>query len=106
LGQRDRNQQVSLRLSGIGWEQVGSTVVPIPALLWNYINRGNEAVALAADGLDEARLPGIIAEDVADLADGSVNAMLCVNENLFAPDMLDDLLPGDETAILGHQKDE
>jgi hypothetical protein len=56
--------------------------------------------------LDETGLLGVIAEDVADLADGSVNAMLRVNENLCAPEMLDDLLSGDEAAILGHQKDE
>jgi hypothetical protein len=38
---------------------------------------------------------GIIPKRPSDFANGGVNAMLGINENVFAPEALDDFLPRD-----------
>lgn len=68
---------------------------------------GDEAVSLAGDGLDEARVVGIVAQGLADLADGSVDAVFGVDENIFAPEAVDDFLAGDDgTLLFGEQQKE
>src|SRR6185437_11408940 len=55
----------------------------------------NKSVALAGDRLHKTRLLGIVFQCVTDFADGRVDAVFRINEDVFTPDMLDDLLAGD-----------
>src|SRR6202012_5340788 len=66
----------------------------------------DEAIALAGDGLEEARVFGIVAQGLADLADGGVDAVLGVDEDLGVPEALGDLGAGDEAAFGGGEEDE
>ena len=50
-------------------------------------------------------LLGIILEHLADLADGRVDAVIGVEEDIFPPDPFDNLLPADELpALLDEQQ--
>ena len=44
---------------------------------------------------------GIVAEGLADFADGGVDAVLGVDEDFVAPEALGDFCPGDEFAFAG-----
>lgn len=66
----------------------------------------DEAVALAGDGLEEARVVGVFAEGVADFADGGVDAVLGVDEDFGVPEGAGDLVARDEAAAGGGEKDE
>jgi hypothetical protein len=66
----------------------------------------DEAVALAGDGLEEARVVGVFAEGVADFADGGVDAVFGVDEDLGVPEGAGDLGTGDEAAAGGGEEDE
>ena len=65
-----------------------------------------EAIPFAGDGLDETRLFGIVAEDLPDFADGFVDAVLGIEEDVLAPDSVNDLFARDETTVALHQKGE
>ena len=67
---------------------------------------GNEAVSLAGDSLDEARLFGIIAQDLADLADGGVDSVFGIDEDVLAPEAIDDFLAGGDAALFLNEKEE
>ena len=47
---------------------------------------------------------GIILEHLADLADGGIDTVVGVEEDIFAPDLLDDLIPADELSVLRDQQ--
>ena len=66
----------------------------------------DEAVSLAGDGLNEAGIFGVVFERLADFADGGVDAVLGIDEDILAPDAVDDFLTGDDGSILFHQKQE
>ena len=59
-------------------------------------DRRDETIALASDGLYEARLFGIIPQDLADLADGAIDAVVGVKRDPGAPNALNDLLAGND----------
>ena len=61
-------------------------------------DRRHEAIPSAGNGLNETGLLGIVLEDLADLADGAVDAVVHVEEGALAPDPLGDLLPADQLA--------
>jgi hypothetical protein len=64
----------------------------------------DEAIAEAGDGLDEARVIGVVVEGVADLADRAVDAVVGVGEDALAPDLLHDLLAAHQLAGLLREK--
>ena len=66
----------------------------------------DEAVAHAGDGLDELGIFGVVAEKMAELADGGVDAVLGVDEDFAGPEALGDLGAGDELALPGGEQDE
>ena len=59
-------------------------------------NRRDETVSLPRDRLYEARLFGIILQDLPNLADRSVDAVVGVEEDILAPDPLNDVFPSDD----------
>ena len=65
-----------------------------------------KAVALASDGLHESGLLRVIAQSVSDFSDGGVDAMLGIDKDLAAPEMLGNFISGDELALSLHQQDE
>src|SRR5215469_14607602 len=66
----------------------------------------NEPISLPRNCLNEAWPFRIVAQRQSDLADGSIDAVLGINENVLAPELFDDFLPGDETPIFAHQENE
>ena len=70
-------------------------------------DRRHEAIPSAGDGLNETGLLGIVLEDLPDLADGAVDAVVHVQVGALAPDPLGDLLPGDQLARpLGQEQED
>jgi hypothetical protein len=67
-------------------------VIPVPALLWNYVNRGNEAVSLACDCLHKTRPLWVITKYITDLADGGVDPVRGVEEDVGPPETIYDFL--------------
>jgi len=49
---------------------------------------------------------GIVAQDEPDLADGGVDAVLDIEENVFAPEALGDFFAGNELTLALGEKDE
>src|SRR5450631_3372497 len=91
LGRRDRSG------GGLGWgggrggSGCGGRRVTV---LFGY-----EAVSLAGDGLDEAGLGGIVAQGLADFPNRGVDAVLGIDEDVLAPEALDDFLARDDGAV-------
>src|SRR5215469_8991573 len=63
----------------------------------------NKAIAAPDQRLDIARTLGVIFQNLPYFSDRCVNAVIGVEKNVFAPDSLDDLLPGDQLAPFFHQ---
>ena len=57
-------------------------------------------------GLHEARALGIVVERLTDFANGCVDSLCGIQENLFAPESLNDFFPADEPIPVLHEKDE
>lgn len=66
----------------------------------------DEAVAAAGDGMNEARVIGIITEDLADLSDGGIDAVLCIDEDFDAPEACGDFTTSDNIAFAGSEEDQ
>ena len=66
----------------------------------------DKAVALRCHGLNEARFFGVVAQNLADFADGSVDAVLGIDKDFAAPEMLGDFGSSNEIAVAGCQKNE
>jgi hypothetical protein len=66
----------------------------------------DKTISLAADGLNEAGGIGIVFQGLADLADGGVDAVVGVEEDILTPDALDNLFPTDDLATFFDQKQE
>src|ERR1700722_7713240 len=69
-------------------------------------NRGNKTVSVPGNSSYEARVFGIVSEDLPDLPDSAVNAVVGVEKSSFPPDAFDDLVPCNQLAIPLNQKDE
>ena len=65
-----------------------------------------EAVPLARHCLDVMRFLWVFAESAANLSDRSVDAVIGVEVNVFAPEAFDDLLAADQSAVLADQEDQ
>src|ERR1022692_380840 len=72
---------------------------------YSYYRR-YEPVTLACYGQYEPWFVRVVSECLADLADGGVNAVLGINEDIFSPKPLDDLLTGGDIALLFGQQDQ
>src|SRR5579862_3300377 len=81
--------------------RVGLSAVVIAVFEFSY-----KAVAFPRNGLDEVGLIGVFPQRAADLANSSVDAVFGIDEYLFAPEPLADLLPGDNVAALLGEQDE
>ena len=68
--------------------------------------RRNKAIALPGNRLHETRLFRIIAENLTDFSDGSVNAVLGIEEDILAPDLFDDLVAADQPAVALREESE
>jgi hypothetical protein len=67
-------------------------------------HRSKETISLSSYGLYETWLFRIIPENLPDLADGTIDAVVCVEEGILAPDSFNDLLAGDQLASVHHQQ--
>ncbi len=65
-----------------------------------------QPVSLADDGLENARLVGVVLQGQANFADGGVDALPGVDEHAVAPELLDDLLSRHQLAFALRQQDE
>ena len=66
----------------------------------------DEAVAFAGYSLDESWVVGVVFQGMADFSDGGVDAVFGVNEDILAPETVDDFLSGDDAALPLQKKDE
>jgi len=64
----------------------------------------DEPISLARDGLDKARLLGIIAEHLPDPADCGIDTVVGIQEDAFTPDPFDDLFPRDQLSPVFNQE--
>ncbi len=69
-------------------------------------DRGNEAVAAAGEGFDEAGVVGGVAEGFADLVDRGAKGVVEVDDGVLAPETELEVLPGDDLAGMFEQGDE
>ena len=74
-------------------------------LCFDSLYRRDETISHARHCLDELRIFGVVAENVAELADGCVDAVFGIDENLTGPEVLRDLGASDELVLAGDQQD-
>jgi len=58
----------------------------------------DKAVAAFGESFDEARVVGFVGEGVAEFVDGGVEAVFEIDEGIFGPEALLELLAGDDEA--------
>ena len=66
----------------------------------------DEPVSPPGDGLHEPGLFSIVLQYLANLADGGIDAVVGVEEDILAPDPLDDLVPGHQLTSLLDQEEQ
>jgi hypothetical protein len=59
-------------------------------------DRSNETVAALRKSFDETRIVGLVGERVAEFVDSSVQAVFEIDEGVFGPEALLELLAGDD----------
>src|SRR6266581_7318690 len=67
-------------------------------------HRCDETIAPPRDGLDEAGLLRIVPQDLPDLANRAVDAVVAIEVDALSPNPLDDLLPADQLSPLLRQE--
>ena len=67
-------------------------------------HRKQEAIAAARMGLDVLCFAGALAESGADLADAIIQPLFVIDEGFPSPDVLADLIPGDDLSGTGNQE--
>jgi hypothetical protein len=76
---------------------------------WFGIDDGDgrdETIAHARYGLDELRILRIVAEEMAELADGGVDAMFGIDEDFAGPEALRDFSAGDKLTLARGEQDQ
>src|SRR5713101_4089338 len=68
--------------------------------------RCDKTITFSGDGLYETWSFGVVLEDLTDLANRAIDAVVRIKEDALAPDPIDDLVPGDELAPLLHQQEQ
>jgi len=58
--------------------------------------RCNETISSARNRLDESRFFRVVIQDLTNLADRAVYAVIGIDKNALAPNLLDNLLPPDQ----------
>lgn len=92
---------------GIGGDEFGGDEFGRNSFGCDEFDGGDEAVAAAGEGLDEARVAGGVAEDLADAVDGGVDAVVEVDEGAIGPEGAGDLVAGEDLAgVLEEQKEQ
>src|SRR5580700_8724596 len=92
---------------GFGSQDAGGRIwVTVAHMFVCFEDRGNETVSLSGDGLDESRLLPVVFQCVANLPDGRVDAVVGIEEDVLAPELLDDLFAGHKQAPALDQKQE
>src|SRR5580704_16409713 len=66
----------------------------------------DEAVAFSGDGAKKTWPFYVFAQGGANLSNRSVDAVLGIDKDVFAPEPFDDLVPGRDCAVFFEQKDE
>ncbi len=96
---RRRDDRSSFNQSGSGPNSLGR----------RFLNSGDgcyEAVAHADNGLDELRVVGIVAVQVAELTDGGIDAVFGIDEHFARPEPIGDFAASDERAFPRGEQDE
>ena len=70
------------------------------------LDHGNEAVSPSGDGLHESRSLGVVLQYLANLADGGVDAVVGVEEDVLAPNPFYDLVTGHELPSSFNQEEQ
>jgi hypothetical protein len=66
-----------------------------------YVSYGrDEPVSPPRNRLHESRLLRIVLQHLPNLADGGIDAVIGIEENILAPDLLDDPVAGDQLPSL------
>ena len=65
-----------------------------------------KSVTSPGDGLDKARLFGIVLEDLADFPDRSIDCVIGIKEDVLAPKLFNDLFPRYQLAPPLHQQEQ
>jgi hypothetical protein len=66
----------------------------------------DEPVSPALESLDELRGVGRVPKCLANLADGGVDARVHIHEDIFPPQLIDDLRPRDQLSAAPDEQDE
>ena len=65
-----------------------------------------ESIAFARYRVDEAGVVRVVFQGLADFADGSVDAVFGIDEDILAPETVDDFLAGDDATLALQKKDQ
>jgi hypothetical protein len=63
-----------------------------------------ESVTSPGDGLDKARLFGVVLKEAADFPDRSIDCVIGIEEDVLAPKLFNDLFPRHQLAPPLHQQ--
>jgi hypothetical protein len=69
-------------------------------------NRRDEPVTFPENSLHEARPLRIVMKHLTDFANGCVDPLLGIQEDVFAPESRNDFFPADELILVFHEKDQ
>jgi hypothetical protein len=65
-----------------------------------------ESIAFARYRMDEAGIVGVVSQRLADFANRGVDAVFGIDEDILAPETVDDFLPGDDAILPLQKKDQ
>jgi hypothetical protein len=68
--------------------------------------RSDKAVALAGNGLQESWVVGIVPQRLADFANSYIDSGIRIDENIFAPQFVDNLDPADQVSVARYQEEQ
>ena len=61
-----------------------------------FADRRDKAIALPADGLKKSRLFGVILKNLADFANGGIDCVVGIEEDVLAPQLFHNFVPADQ----------
>src|SRR3984957_2455238 len=68
-----------------------------------FFERGDESIAATRNRLYEARIIGVVAESVSDLADAEIKSVFKVDEDVFAPNFRHNVFAANKMTVAGNQ---
>src|SRR5713101_9603940 len=72
----------------------------------NAFHLGDEPVALAQGGFHKERVFGVVIQRRTDFANGIIDAVLGIEEEVLPPDLLDDFFSLDQVTLVFSQQDQ